>query len=292
MPAKQVVDMISPEFPRTKKTKHGLSIKVGMLFLSITLISGVVIPLEYDFRFVQTTECIMAEGNPTPGFPMSRAHNVTFDIIITDGPYGSTIAASAMIYAEPEDNPFGPMIGFGISLLRAEIVDAPVAHEIEGLGFGMLRDYAIAYRDSIPVFNEWQNGTPGWKSWRPYAVWTDSGAPGWGSLIPSEDWDNLTLVGDVVEIENLTVYLANGQSIRCGPDIIRIAANFTRTADGWDSTKYVKIEGGQAEVDGTQIRMDLGGAIPPSPLRSLPYVGIAAGVVAALVILWHRGKQQ
>ncbi|MBD3158535.1 MAG: hypothetical protein GF309_07055 [Candidatus Lokiarchaeota archaeon] len=276
----------------TKPMKYPLFILGRVLFLSLILLSGIFIP------FTQKTQCATipahneADDWDNPDFPLSSHRNVTFEVIVTDGPTGSSIAASAMIYAESEDTSSGPMIGFGISLLRAEIVNAPVAQQIEGLGFGMLRDYAIAYRDSIPVFNEWQNGTPGWKSWRPYAAWTETRGEGWGSLVPPEDWDNLSLIGDVVEIENLTVYLANGQSIRCGPDIIRIAANFTRTPDGWDSTYYVEIEGGQAEVDGTQIHLDLGGAIPPSPLRALPYVGIAAGVVAALVILWHRGKQQ
>jgi hypothetical protein len=263
-----------------------------VVFLLVTLLLGIVIPLGGDSGFDCPVTYTAGEDNTDLECPMPSANNVTFYITITDGPIGSSITAGAMIYAIPRCASSDPRISFGIALLRAEITNAPIAKEIEGLGFDMLRDYAIAYRGSIPVFNEWQNGTPGWTSWRPYAVWTENGGMGWGSVILPEDWENLSLVGDVVEIENLTVYLKDGQAIRCGPDIIRIAANFTRVSDTWDSTYHVEIEGGEAQVDGLQIDIDLGGAIPVDPIRCLPYIGIAAGVITVLVMVWHRKKQQ
>jgi hypothetical protein len=290
MPAKQVVDMVSPEFPRTKKTKHGLSIQVGALFLLIALISGIVISFEQDSRVFHGLTCIMAEDNSNPEFPMSREHNVTFDIIITDGPVGSRITAPVTIFLEPIYSENEVDLGMQLELLT--IRNAPAACEIAGLGFDELREYPLTYLNSTPDYDYGITGNPQWRSFRPYAAWTEKGGFGLAVMLFPDKWDHLTLAGDVVEFENLTIYLANGQSIRCGPDIIRVAANFTRTPDGWNSTNYVEIEGSEAEVDGTQIHIDLGGAIPPSPLRCILYSGVAGGIIAALVVLWHRGKQQ
>jgi hypothetical protein len=50
----------------------------------------------------------------------------------------------------------------------------------------------------------------------------------------------------------------------------------------------LEIETWEAEIDNQQIHIDLGSAIPPNPLRFLLYSGIAAGIVGALVVLWHK----
>jgi len=232
-----------------------------------------------------------AEDHANQEFPMSCSHNVTFEIVITDGPMGSGITAPVTIFLAPDlydENE----INLGMYLGPLNIHNAPAAYEIKGLGFDELREYPIIYQNSTPHYDYWTNGSPQWISFRPYAAWTEKGGLGLAVPLSPDEWDDLTLAGDVVEFENLTIYLENEQPVKCGPDIIRIGANFTPAPEVWNSSCMVEIEGGEAEVDGMQIHINLGGAIPPSPLRCILYSGVAGGIIAALVVLWHRGKQQ
>jgi len=150
-----------------------------------------------------------------------------------------------------------------------------------------MREYPFFYTSSGELFDYTLTPYPSWISRRHYAAWTDVfRASGYLGPISEDNITNALYCGDIIEFENLTIYFEDGSSFVCGPRLITLKANFSKSAENWDTQVTIQTSDNQ----GNLVEIALRYSEPLSPL--LPATGIAVGVITLIGLLLYRKRAQ
>jgi len=166
-------------------------------------------------------------------------------ILISPGPLGNQINATVTIGFEFSSSDDTLKLGFRQEYLK--ISDGALSSSVLGLGYDEMREYPFFYTSEGCLFDYRLTPHPSWISRRYYAAWTETSY--WGGYlgpISQENISKATVVGDVIEFENLTIYYEDSTSFVCGPSVITIGAKFTLDGNNWSVEQIVNAsdEGG------------------------------------------------
>jgi hypothetical protein len=158
--------------------------------------------------------------------------NQSITMMLNGHSLGTSINATLVFGFQFDSTDNEYKIGFYQQYLS--ISDSPFFLRALGLGYDEMREYPFAYTTGGIITDYWYNHTPNWTSKRPYLTWTEKSR--WGGYlgpISEENMTHLSTAGDIVEFENLTIYYEDGSSSLCGPELITLGVNFTRTDSEW-----------------------------------------------------------
>lgn len=208
--------------------------------------------------------------------------SATISMMIIGGQLGNTINATLTIGFYSEGGEVG--IGFRQELLR--ISSGPVYARAVGLGYDEMRERPFFYTIHGNVTNPALPPSP--VSSRQHAGWTVSEWCGaWTGPISEQNITEATFCGDIVEFENLTVYFEDGSSFVCGPNVITLGANFTRTEDVWNTSVIIETSDAQGiSVDNNVVTISLRYSEPISSTVTVATIAIVA--VVAVVLCFKR----
>ena len=181
----------------------------------------------------------------------------------------------------------GDCVGIGFHQELLHISTEPAYVRAVGLGYDEMREYSFFSTIHGNVIDH--SLIPSVVSHRHYAAWTESEWFGtWTGPISEQNITEATFYSDIIEFENLTVYFEDGSSFVCGPQLISLAANFTRTGEMWNTN--ITIETSDAEgisIDNDVVTISIR---YPESISTILYVTIITivAVVAGVLYLKRR----
>jgi hypothetical protein len=176
-----------------------------------------------------------------------------------------------------------------------------------------MAEYPFAYVNEKAIFESWLAGIPDAVSTNPShpsPVWSEDSQKGeYIGPIWNENVSNLTMVGYVLEINDLTVCIADETSISLQASRIAIGMNFTRVDDGWETSLILEVSDDQGiTVSPSKVALRVDGSFPIEHnwtttatvdrgvqlMMSIPALSIVMGlatvvVIASVVIHRRRG---
>ena len=92
---------------------------------------------------------------------------------------------------------------------------------------------------------------------------------------------HLTMAGDIVEFENLTIYFDDGSSFLCGPRLITVGVNFTRQDDEWQVEYLLNSSNSQNIIfHESALTVHLQEMDP----ISIPFLGLSFVIIIAIIL--------
>ncbi len=213
--------------------------------------------------------------------------SASINMLLVGGPLGNNINATITVGFSLSDN---YSLGFQQEFLG--INTGPATVKVVGLGYDEMREYPFFYTSSGELFDYTLTPYPSWTSRRHYAAWTALNTIELYLGPISED--NITdalYCGDIIEFENLTIYFEDGSSFVCGPRLVTLKANFSKSAENWDTQVTIQTSDNQGvTIKENLVEIALRYSEPLSPL--LPVTGIAVGVITLIGLLLYRKRSQ
>lgn len=214
----------------------------------------------------------------------------TITMMISGGIPGNRINATITVGFTPQSGEgiFG--IGFRQEFLR--IITGLGAVRARGLGYDEMRERPYFYTTGGEVFDHRDDPFPSWISRRHYAAWTQTASMAlYLGPISEQNITEATYCGNLIEFENLTVYFEDNSSFVCGPRLISLAANFTRTGESWNTSITIETsddEGVTIEEDTVTVMLR-----QPEPLSPiLPTVGVVGLTVIVILFAYRRRTRE
>jgi hypothetical protein len=212
-------------------------------------------------------------------------------MIIRGGQFGNTVNATISIMFDLSISEQNVSIGFRQEYLR--ITAGPLAVRAKGLGYDEMREFPFFYTESGRLFDYRLTPYPSWISRRHYAAWTETSAMAlYLGPISEQNITEVSYCGDLIEFENLTVYFEDNSSFVCGPRLISLAANFTKTGDGWDTALAIETSDNEGvTIESNIVTVLLRYPEPLSPVTPIVGVGACAALLVGVYVLWRRSKE-
>lgn len=228
--------------------------------------------------------CAVSESNITQSFraaPLQDIpNNQSITMMLNGHPLGNSINATLVFGFRFDSTENEYKIGFSQQYLS--ISDSPLFLRALGLGYDEMREFPFAYTTEGMITDYWYNHTPNWTSKRPYLTWTEKSR--WGGYlgpISEENMTHLSMAGDFVEFENLTIYYEDGSSSLCGPELITLGVNLTKTDSEW-SVQYVistsTLEG--VTIDESRVTIQL----TKADQVSIVFISMLSGGIVLVII--------
>jgi hypothetical protein len=227
---------------------------------------------------------VYSEYNITPSFRIAQLSDIpdnqSITMVLKGHPLGNSINATIVFGFRFDSINDVYTIGFSQQYLR--ISSSHVFLRALGLGYDEMREYPFAYTTEGIITDFWKNHTPNWTSRRPYLTWTEESR--WGGYLGPISEDNMThlsMAGDIVEFENLTIYYEDGTSSLCGPELITIGVNFTRTDSEWVVQYLISsstLEGVTIEESQVTIQMIRADRV------SIEFISVLSGGIVLVII--------
>jgi len=176
----------------------------------------------------------------------------------------------------------GNRIGIGFHQKVLHTTNGSSSIAAIGLGYDELREYSHFSTTQGDVIDNTLN--PGCVSHRHYAAWTASEWSGtWNGPISDENITDAIFCSDIIEIENLRVYFEDGSSSICGPQLIRLTINFTKTGEIWNTDIAIET----SSSDGVSIENEVL-TIPirfPEYLSPVFYLTLISTIAIVIVVV-------
>jgi hypothetical protein len=185
-------------------------------------------------------------------------------ISLYGGPFGNHVNATLTFGFRPALSDDSLSLGFSQEFLQ--ISSGPSSLSAIGLGYDEMREYPFFYTDDGMLFDYRFTPAPNWVSRRYYAAWTELDRwEGFLGPISPENMSRATLIGDIVQFENLTIYFEDSTAFICGPQTITIGAKFTHSNDSWSVEHIVNASDYQGiVVEPQSLSISLRSFEPPS----------------------------
>ena len=209
--------------------------------------------------------------------------SASINMLLVGGPLGNNINATITVGFSLSDN---YSLGFQQEFLG--INTGPATVKAVGLGYDEMREYPFFYTSSGELFDYTLTPYPSWTSRRHYAAWTALNTIElYLGPISEDNITNALYCGDIIEFENLTIYFEDGSSFVCGPRLITLKANFSKSVEMWETQVTIQTSDDQGvTIEENLVEIDLRFYEPLSP--GLPIIGVAVGVTALIGLLLYR----
>jgi len=214
------------------------------------------------------------------------------EIRIDGGPYESTLVGTLEFgFGLWPDEP--DFMGIAFREVSMEIQNVAMTVDAVGVGSDEMREYVFAYADWGMLFDCFKSHNPAAVSARNNWPWT----PGSNIVLSiteelnETEAQHLLFAGQVIEYESLTIHYADGSRIVCGPKVLTVGANFTRSNGAW-SVDYIL----QASDDEHATLQDgsvtiVVGAVPPLRPQYLAFLAGAPFVFVSAIVCFLRRRK-
>jgi hypothetical protein len=158
-------------------------------------------------------------------------------------------------------------IAVGFTRYPLVIVNGEDAIPVTGISYSQMAEFPFAYVNEKAIFESWLSGVPDAVSTNPEhpsPVWTQDSQEGeYIGPIWNENVSQLTMVGYVIEISNLTVCIADETSISIQASRIAIGMNFTRVNDEWEPSLILRVSDDQGITASlSEVALGVDGSFP------------------------------
>jgi len=198
-------------------------------------------------------------------------------------------------------------VGVGYDQYPLQVDNGIDAVPVSGVSYSQRREYPFAYAGTREILDSWASGKPISATdnpAHPFPLWDTRSQEGqYVGPIRNECVPQMTVVGYVLEYDNLTLCFDNGGSLVFGPGVTTIGANFTHLDDEWSVYLIIDMPGvGGTAINGSVVTISLDGHIPIDPswvptsvpttgeMQTLlaPVSGIVALVAVVTILIFSR----